>query len=134
MKAVILAGGEGIRLVFLLGNGIGGLHRVEEMLLVLLDVEYLEELRCVLRDLAVVDDALQFARPGIAEFLLRHDLDRHPPPGDVLTIPNVSERAASAVRQKFQSVELFCGSGVHGRACVGIGRTRRTNGIPAGAK
>ncbi len=70
----------------LLGNGIGGFQRVEELLLVLLDAEDLKQFGRVLRDLAVIDDALKFAGPGIADFCLRNDLDRHPPPGDVQKI------------------------------------------------
>ena len=38
-RTAIQTRSEGIRFVFLTGNGIGGFHRVEEMLLVLLDVE-----------------------------------------------------------------------------------------------
>ena len=97
-RATIQTACEGVGLVFLLGNGIGGLHRVEEILLVLLDMEDLKQFRRVLRDLAVIDDAFKLAEPGIADFCLRYDLDRHPSPGYVLAIKNVPIRTASAVR------------------------------------
>ena len=98
---------EGIGDVLSFTCRIGSFHGVEKIFLIIFDVKNLEQSGSVFSNRAVIDNAVQFAFPGVADLFFRNDFDRHFFTGNIFTIVNISIRPAAAVRNELQAVKTL---------------------------